>query len=75
MGIFFCSHKRLSDIKSDGFQYCESCNKAFPVKCNHKWEVYSSADVISGRTNSPIGKRFVLRCEKCGAMSDYSYDV
>ena len=67
----FCTHKKLTDIK-DGYQYCESCNKAFLVKCNHKYifsQELTSKSIFSGNT---IRIQKVYKCE-CGHLKIVSF--
>jgi len=48
-----CRHKKLSEVKDDGRQYCLYCNKAFIPDCAHSW-------VLFGKDKQ--------KCERCGEL-------
>ncbi len=64
-----CSHK-FGEIQEDGYQYCEKCNTAISVPCNHKWEELKEYTkvIVSGITKSDIGYTFILKCKRCGEL-------
>lgn len=41
-------------------------------KCEHKWVVFKEiqiwGDGFGNKTDYPVGRKYVLRCEKCGDM-------
>lgn len=66
LSIGFCLHK-WSKVQEDGYQYCDTCNKAklAPIKnCSHKWERKDIFNVTNfGTTEKKI---FLYECENCG---------
>lgn len=81
MACFWSHH--FGKVQEDGFQYCVDCGVARrpiipdPPKCSHEWETVSKETV-----NDPVkdyygnvvkyvqtGKKYDLRCKKCGDMS------
>jgi Fe2+ or Zn2+ uptake regulation protein len=55
----------------DGYQYCEKCGKAEPVKCIHIWNIYKEKHVF-GPLSKTIPQRIiiVLQCTKCGEIEE-----
>ena len=39
--------------------------------CEHQWATADTFDVARVRDNSTVGKVYVMRCEKCGAMKNH----
>ena len=68
-----CSHK-FGDIQKDGYQYCQKCNKAISIPCNHKWEEQKeySKTIVSNATLKDIGLSLVLKCERCGDLKTFN---
>lgn len=68
--FFKCNHKWLP-VDFMGYQHCSKCGIAEAVgkPCNHKWEVYESANVTIFGT--PSGKVYVLKCSNCGELKNH----
>lgn len=70
MGLFGCDHSNLSEVKSDGYQYCKKCNTAFPplpIQCNHNYEILTHGKFKKHILGYVWHKYFyILRCAHCG---------
>lgn len=80
MPLFGCRHRKLSDVKEDGYQYCKRCNKAFePVRapCEHQWEVIDNAKRVRYQLGIEMekGKLWVLQCKHCGNIKQINTGV
>ncbi len=63
--MFGCKHKFESIIK-DGYQFCNKCGKAFPVKCNHKWKIYEKYSTHKFRSSEINNVIYIMMCAHCG---------
>jgi hypothetical protein len=79
MGWFKCRHKKMSDIKSDGYQYCLSCNRAF-VPGSHSKEVHILEEIDveavifpppEGHWRGELRTLVYQKCKKCGMRFTY----
>lgn len=60
----FCFHK-YGNIEN-GYQYCEKCGKAKPVKCNHIFTIIRAVRLTYHGDN--VGTKIIFQCQKCGII-------
>ena len=72
---FKCMHKKLSEIKEDGRQYCLLCNKAFAPPCPHLWAEHSERNICNSLSGKVTGIVNILRCKRCGDLKEFRTSV
>lgn len=70
----FCFHK-YGEIDANNRQICVKCGKVNQLPCNHVWEQKSLSYIGGVRNEKGVinewdYKHFILKCSKCGELTD-----